>query len=574
MRFLCYTEMDQTTIASNLGDADYSYYFVQQAFLPLLKTLGDVELVHSVDQQLPSVVEKALQIDGDCVLLAFAPPHKVPENPGCPVIPVFAWEYSTLPNQQFIDNPRDNWSYVLAECGQAITHSSYALQTVHSAIRSDFPVASLPAPIWDYFQEQRDKAHARQARKSINLPLNATIIDSAEFNIDSETIFPASTVSSYFDSDEKQVTWNGDVFTVSLGAKEPGVFPIGFYDPEGWGAWSKSSSPWIMMPIVFSGKILLTICASAYGKNIGRKIKIRVGSITKELILGSTPEEQTIKLDITKSTNYICFFDLDLSDERSAADPRSLGIGITSISIEADQQTGKKQETIENAPPEKNILPLDGVIYTSILNPKDGRKNWEDILTGFCLAFRENKDATLILKMTYKDLSAYLDDIFALFCQLHPFSCRVVVIHGYIDDEDYNSLIDATSFIVNASRCEGQCLPLMEYMSSGIPAIAPNNTAMKDYVNENNSFIVDSTPEPIYWPQDPRQVFRTLWYRPNWESLYNAYLDSYNIAINSPEKYQQLSIAAIESLRLFCSAETLKPKLEKLLESTLNSNNR
>ena len=570
MRFLCYAEIDKTTIANKLGEADYSYYFVQQAFLPLLKTLGDVELVHSVDEQLSETVKRAQQTDNNCVLLIFAPPHKVPENPGCPVIPVFAWEYSSIPDQRFLDDDRDDWGYVLSKCGRAITHSSYAKQTVLASTGSDFPVISLPAPIWDSFQPQRDHAASRSARKSVSIPLKATIIDSADFTISSETIFPAETVSPHLNLGAKNTTWCGDVFTASLGEKNQDILPVGFYDSEGWGAWSRSSSPWIMLPKVFSGKISLTLSANAYGKNIGKTIKMRVGSITTDLVLGATLAEYKIEFDLPHPTNFICFFEIDLSDERSAADPRTLGIGISSITIESEQRAcdATVKPDLGLPSPTKETLSLNGVVYTSIFNPKDGRKNWEDILTGFCYAFRENSDATLILKMTYKDLSAYLDDIFALFCQLHPFSCRIVVIHGYIDDEDYKALIGATSFIVNASRCEGQCLPLMEYMSSGIPAIAPDNTAMQDYISEKNAFVVESTPEPIYWPHDPRQIFRTLWYRPNWESLFNAYLQSYKVANEMPEKYQSLSAEAIESQRLFCSTEILKPKLQKLLELT------
>ena len=41
---------------------------------------------------------------------------------------------------------------------------------------------------------------------------------------------------------------------------------------------------------------------------------------------------------------------------------------------------------------------VDGVVYVSVFNPKDGRKNWHHLITAFCWAFREVDDATLVLR--------------------------------------------------------------------------------------------------------------------------------------------------------------------------------
>ncbi|PNA31995.1 glycosyltransferase, partial [Pseudomonas sp. MPR-AND1A] len=80
----------------------------------------------------------------------------------------------------------------------------------------------------------------------------------------------------------------------------------------------------------------------------------------------------------------------------------------------------------------------------------------------------------------------------------------VVVMHGYLDDPQYARLYEAASYYVNASRCEGLCLPLMEFMACGKPAIAPNHTAMKDYIDDSVAFIVRSSEELTIWPQDTR----------------------------------------------------------------------
>jgi len=39
-------------------------------------------------------------------------------------------------------------------------------------------------------------------------------------------------------------------------------------------------------------------------------------------------------------------------------------------------------------------LHLSGIVYSSIFNPSDHRKNWEDLLTGFLFALKDCEDAT------------------------------------------------------------------------------------------------------------------------------------------------------------------------------------
>ena len=47
---------------------------------------------------------------------------------------------------------------------------------------------------------------------------------------------------------------------------------------------------------------------------------------------------------------------------------------------------------------------------------------------------------------------------------------------------------------MNASRCEGLYLPLMEFMSCGTPAIAPDHSAMADYMDAQVGFVVPLQP--------------------------------------------------------------------------------
>src|SRR6185312_2727130 len=120
---------------------------------------------------------------------------------------------------------------------------------------------------------------------------------------------------------------------------------------------------------------------------------------------------------------------------------------------------------------------------------------WHDILTAFCWAFRDVADATLVLKMVKGDPHSYRRDLFLILARSAPFKCRVVTMDGFLEDADYAGLMATTSYYVNASNAEGLCMPLMEFMSAGKPAIAPRHTAFADYVDATAAFVVASSPQ-------------------------------------------------------------------------------
>ncbi|WP_187670755.1 glycosyltransferase [Zestomonas carbonaria] len=226
------------------------------------------------------------------------------------------------------------------------------------------------------------------------------------------------------------------------------------------------------------------------------------------------------------------------------------------------------------SPPEREEEParsirVDGVVYTTILNPADSRKNWVELITAFCWAFKETEDATLIVKMTHHDLEYYRIVLMTLLSRLAPFRCRVLVLHGFLEDSQYRELIDASTYYVNASSGEGLCLPLMEFLSAGRPAIAPVHTAMADYVDERLAFLLKCSPEPFCWPHDPTGIFMTHRHRLNWQSLMEAYKTSYEVATADPWRYRQMSAHAFAKMRAFASVEAVAAPLDEFLEKIM-----
>jgi glycosyltransferase involved in cell wall biosynthesis len=412
MIIIIYSETFKGVIDKRLGESEYSYYFVLKEYRPVLERLGIVVAIADPQNEVDAIYRNAAAYGESCIFLSFAPPHQTLIDLECPTIPIFAWEFDTLPTEIWNGDARNDWRTTFRKLKRAITHSEFTVKTVKAEMGQDFPIVSIPAPVWDRFDGLYRRIPPQPTCRGIDLNIVGTIIDTAA----------------------------ADFVPAARQLPEPAEF---------------------------------------------------------------------------------------------------------------DKPTR---------------LHLDGVIYCSIFNPRDGRKNWFEMLCAFCIALRDATDATLVFKLTHHDPTLAFEHMLEMIYRLSPFQCRVVIILGYLKDDDYETLVGATSIIVNASAGEGQCLPLMEFMSAGKPAIAPRNTALADYLSAANSFPVASSLEPWCWPHDPRQAFRTRRHRVDFGSLMQAYRDSYQMAKNDPQRYARMSASANRDLKAHCSQDLVEGRLRAFLD--------
>ena len=158
----------------NLGTSEYSYFFVLEYFRSMLERFGaDMIVIDAPQQEADVFWEDARRRGERCVLLSFAPPHRTFLNLRCPTIPIFAWEFDTLPNEVWGDDQRNDWRYVLADIGQAITHSRYSLDAVKRAMGDQFPVLAIPAPVFE-------RANSGRGVLSGELAVSGHVLDSTQ----------------------------------------------------------------------------------------------------------------------------------------------------------------------------------------------------------------------------------------------------------------------------------------------------------------------------------------------------------------------------------------------------------
>lgn len=422
MIFIEHCRHSGATIRDNFGAPEYSYHFVMKAFQPALDRLGTRIEVGDPAREVDPIFAGAQARGEECVFLSFSPPQATHLGLACPTVPVFAWEYDTIPHESWSGEPRHDWRYVLARTQAAMTLCSATARAVRRAMGDDYPIWVAPAPVFDRFAARRSEA-------------------------------------------------------------------------RGW--------------------------HEAFALDIDGAAAISAGEV-------------------------------DLAPFRR--------LRPFSESLHALQLLQATRETR----PMPSSLRLEGVVYTAVLCPRDARKNWADMIAAFVWAFRETETATLILKLTQAAFDEALAPILRFIATLGGFKCKVVLLHGMLSDEAYAALIDASSYAVNTSVGEGQCMPLVEYMACGRPAVAPDHTAMQDYVTPENAFVIPSTQRPAVWPHDDRLVIRGRNHIVSFAGLVQQYRESYRAA-QHPARYARMSQAAIASVEAFCAENVVAGRIRELM---------
>lgn len=481
MKILVYSAMNAETVLQNLGEPEYSYYFVLREFMPLLKQLGEVQVIEDPASEVDLLYQAATEQGQPCIFLSFSPPHLTSLGLACPTIPVFAWEFSNMPDETWWeDTPEYDWSWCLRQCAGAIVHSRQSADVIRSMMGDQFPVANIPAPLWDRM------SLAREGVRHNGNPNPGTI------DIHCGTVFDTH------DPDlPRWLPTEQDIIRAVAEAR--GLLPED--KSQGFRRSAKSA-----------------------------------GRITAEHLVAWYQQ--------VLSSRVPAFLRPTLDRWAARTDP---------------WQFGQRQ------------LLLSGVVFTSLFNPLDGRKNWVDMLTAFCTEFQDEPNATLVLKHGHRRHEDAIRHILMILPKLENFRCRIIIISGFLENDAYLELIRHSHFAVNTSYGEGQCLPLMEYLSCGKPAVAPCHSALADYIDETVAFTVASSADATAWPHDPRIAYRTLRQQIDWTSLRGAFRAAYDCYHQHPERYQQMSETAVTRMREHCSIDAARTRLQPLLQHLENS---
>ena len=188
VKFILYSHFTEDVIQDHLGEPDAGYCFVLRAFRRVLRDLGSVNIVRDPETEVGPITEECRARREFCVFLPFAPPPKTTLDLECPTVPVIAWGFSTIPDETWDDDARNDWRLALAKVGRVITLSRYSAHVFAGAMGADFMIAVVPAPIRN---RMSDAFPSEPVTAGLEIEAAGRILDTAAMQLEVDILAPA-----------------------------------------------------------------------------------------------------------------------------------------------------------------------------------------------------------------------------------------------------------------------------------------------------------------------------------------------------------------------------------------------
>ena len=235
----------------------------------------------------------------------------------------------------------------------------------------------------------------------------------------------------------------------------------------------------------------------------------------------------------------------------------------------AARAASREYRTPPAPPSNAGSVMLSGVVYASVVDPADRRTNWEDLLSAFLIALRAAEDATLVVALI-PPLPLATVGVIDLLDHHHALGvdhrCKLVFVTQTPTEGQMLALARCATYALSASRAEGACLPIQHLLAAARPAVAPQHSALGDYLDAEVGFPVASHAEPTHWATDPSRRLTTTWNRIVWQSLHDQIQASYRVATAERARYEQMARRARERMRHIADAEGVWSRLRDALD--------
>ena len=537
-------------IKGTLGSAAYSYYFVLEALAPVFEKLGTWRLLDRPESSLPFAAAKA-EADGyQPIHLALHPPQDVYLTPAVPNVIFPFWEFPDLPDRDFGYDTRQNWIRVCSRADLILTACQFTAGAFERA-GIKCPIGVVPVPLKpEHFAVPDWTPHESWSLTCRHLawgdaPPAPLKLDASRIEDD-----PAGPGLAEFDV---TLVETEEVIAEVAAAPEPA--PV-------------DARPGLKRRAYMAGRRVFRKVYPWLGADTLTRI-----ARTRHYILESSGRcPRTLeplpgpKPGLTR-LGYAVMRDTYRLHVKRWLSPDAL-VRITRVKEKSLQVVG--HEPVLAPDPLLPSLPLtiSGLVFTSIFNLGDRRKNHLDLLTAYLLAFRDRSDVTLVIKLATNPTREHHEvNIFRAMYQGLGIQhrCRLVLITDFLTDEGMADLMRVTTFYVNTSKAEGACLPLQQSLAGGRPSLAPDHTAMADFMDGDVGFVLGTNPEPTYWPHDPEMRIETTWNRLVWSDLHDSLVEAAHLVETDFAGYQAKAATARARMAGYASREVVAEALAEAL---------
>jgi glycosyltransferase involved in cell wall biosynthesis len=529
-------------IRNTLGSAAYSYYFVLEALAPVLEKFGTWRLLDHPESSLPFAAARAEAEGYQPVHLALHPPQDVYLTPALPNIIFPFWEFPDIPDRDFGHDTRQNWVRVTSRADMIITACNF---TRDAFLRAgvDCPIGVVPVPIRpEHFQIPNWDPEHSWTHTCRHLSWGGP----PPRPVDPPAMMESDPMP---EPDRSPIPAPADVAPSSAAIPAQGVSlkRRGYNVARGV---FRKVHPYLgsktMERIARTRHYVLT--------SAGRDPR------TFEPLPGGRPGLTRLGYAVARD-GYRRYFKRWLSREALEM--------ITETKAQALKIVGHEPVIAPDPLLPSEPVTLGGLTFTSIFNLGDRRKNHHDLLSAYLLAFKDREDVTLIIKLATNPVREHHEvNIFRhMYHSLHiHHKCRLVLITDFLTDQQMAELMRVTTFYVNTSRAEGACLPLQQSLAAGRPSIAPDHTAMADFMDDQVGFVPRTSPEPTYWPHDPEMRTETYWNRMVWSDLRDHMLAAAEMIEEDPARYREMADAGRARMVGYASREIVEEALREALD--------
>jgi glycosyltransferase involved in cell wall biosynthesis/GT2 family glycosyltransferase/tetratricopeptide (TPR) repeat protein len=216
---------------------------------------------------------------------------------------------------------------------------------------------------------------------------------------------------------------------------------------------------------------------------------------------------------------------------------------------------------------------LDGFVFLSMFS-WIGRKAWDVLLRAWCKEFGAHDDVTLLLKTDTAisppgtDCRREVDEFVRGQLKGDPDKGpRIVVLDRPLELTDLPRLYRAADAFVLASHGEGWGRPYMEAMAMGLPTIATGWSGNLEFMNEDNSYLVDYKLVPA---PDDSWLRGQRWAQPSVSDLRRAMRSLYENRTQAAAIGQRARADVLVSCRPELVAEAVRARLEAIARHPVN----
>ncbi|MGH9448676.1 MAG: glycosyltransferase, partial [Terriglobia bacterium] len=173
------------------------------------------------------------------------------------------------------------------------------------------------------------------------------------------------------------------------------------------------------------------------------------------------------------------------------------------------------------------------------------RKGYDVLLRAYLREFTSDDDVTLILKVyqlvaEFSDLEAkishFIERVTGLPMEIAP---PIILINGFVPQRDMARLYATADAFVLPSRGEAYGRPYLEAMACRLPVVATKWSGQLDFLNNQNSYLIESQLTPVPPDVEIEEYKGHLWAEPSADHLRELMRDVYSHPEKARKKAEQ-----------------------------------